>query len=90
MDIEDDAKEQADNNDNEDNNTNDNNNNNNELEDQQMSLREKALEALGFLLELPREDMLPYFQEIGAALAANLETQVDLGKNTIFLLLFFD
>jgi hypothetical protein len=49
-----------------------------EEDEKQLALREKALEVIGFLLELPREDMLPYFQEIGTSLSANFETQHDL------------
>jgi hypothetical protein len=51
-----------------------------EEDEKQLALREKALEVIGFLLELPREDMLPYFQEIGTSLSANFETQHDLGN----------
>lgn len=48
-------------------------------EDKKLLLRDKALEVLGYLLDLPREDMLPYFQEIGACLTSNFQTQHDLG-----------
>lgn len=72
-----------------DNNNEDkeNNNENEEIADlredgKRTELREKALESIGFLLELPLEDMLPYFHEIGTALSVNLETEQDLG--TIF------
>ncbi len=77
MDVEEDENN---NEDKEDNNDNDEIANFGREDGKRTELREKALETLGFLLELPREDMLPYFQEIGAALSVNLEAEQDLGK----------